>query len=139
LNKVHIIGNLGKDPEVRYTAGGDAVANITVATSEKWTDKSGEKKEQTEWHRIVAFGRLAEVIGEYTKKGKPIYVEGRLQTRKWTDKEGVEKYTTEIVAQNIQLLGSREDRQSDGDDTPARTTKPAAAKGVDDFDDDIPF
>jgi single-strand DNA-binding protein len=109
INKVIIIGNLGKDPEVRYTPSGSAVCNIAVATSRTWKDKtSGEKMEETEWHRIVFFDRMAEVAGEYLKKGKPVYVEGRLKTRKWTDKDGVEKYTTEIMAENMQLLGGRD-------------------------------
>jgi single-strand DNA-binding protein len=103
LNKVMIIGNLGRDPEVRYTA------NISLATTSSWKDKNtGEKKEETEWHRVVFYGKLAEIVGQYAKKGRPLYVEGRLKTRKWTDKDGIEKYTTEIVADQMQLLGSRE-------------------------------
>jgi single-strand DNA-binding protein len=109
LNKVMIIGNLGRDPEVRYTADGAAIANISLATTSSWKDKnSGEKKEETEWHRVVFYNKLAEIVGQYAKKGRPLYVEGRLKTRKWTDKDGVEKYTTEIVADQMQLLGSRE-------------------------------
>lgn len=154
VNKVILVGHLGKDPEVRYSPNGGAVANITLATSESWKDKaSGEKQERTEWHRVVFFGRLAEIAGEYLKKGAQIYVEGRLQTRKWQDKEGKDRYTTEIVAGEMQMLGSREGRgvpaDADMDQTPAGEGRmPAAAmsaggsKGkaaADDFDDDIPF
>ena len=109
INKVILIGNLGKDPEVRYMPSGSAICNITVATSRQWKNKeSGEKMEETEWHRVSLFDRLAEVAGEYLKKGRSVYIEGRLKTRKWTDKEGVERYTTEVVADVMQLLGSRE-------------------------------
>ena len=108
VNKVILLGNLGRDPETRYTTGGDAVTNLNIATSEQWKDKSGEKQERTEWHRVVLFGRQAEVAGEYLKKGRSVYIEGRLQTRKYTDKDGVEKYSTEIVGDRMQLLGSRE-------------------------------
>jgi single-strand DNA-binding protein len=109
INKVILIGNLGRDPEVRYTPNGAAICNVTIATSRNWKDKtSGEKMEETEWHRVVFFDRLAEIAGEYLKKGRPVYVEGRLKTRKWTDKDGQEKYTTEIMADNMQLLGGRE-------------------------------
>jgi single-strand DNA-binding protein len=108
VNKVMLIGNLGADPEVRYTAGGAAVANVTLATAESWKDKeSGEQQERTEWHRIVFFSRLAEIVGEYLKKGSQVYVEGRLQTRKWQDRDGNDRYTTEIVANEMQMLGSR--------------------------------
>ena len=108
VNKVILIGNLGRDPETRYTTGGDAVTNLNIATTEQWKDKSGEKQEKTEWHRVVLFGRQAEIAGEYLKKGRSVYIEGRLQTRKYTDKDGVEKYSTEIVGDRMQLLGSRE-------------------------------
>jgi single-strand DNA-binding protein len=154
VNKVILIGNLGRDPETRYTTGGDAVTNLRIATTDVWKDKAGEKQEKTEWHTVVLFGRQAEIAGEYLKKGRPVYIEGRLQTRKWTDKEGVEKYSTEIVGDRMQLLGSREG--SGGADAefaggggsakregggPAGSAKPAGAakKNVDDFDDDIPF
>ena len=104
INKVILVGNLGKDPEIRYTASGAAIANITIATSESWRDKqSGEKKEKTEWHRVVFFSRLAEIVGEYLKKGSQVYVEGRLQTRKWQDQSGQDRYTTEIVANEMQM------------------------------------
>lgn len=105
VNKVILIGNLGADPEVRFTPGGQAVANFRVATNESWTDKNGQKQERTEWHRIVVWGKLAELCGEYLKKGRQAYIEGRLQTREWTDKEGKKNYTTEIVANTVQFLG----------------------------------
>jgi single-strand DNA-binding protein len=147
VNKVQIIGNLARDPEVKYTPNGSAVCNMTVATSRQWKDKAaGDKHEETEFHRVVFFDRLAEVAGEYLKKGRPVYVEGRLKTRKWTDKEGVEKYTTEIMGENLQLLGERD---AGGAPSPAprqqrqaAAPKPSAPKtstGFDDMDDDIPF
>lgn len=153
VNKVILIGNLGRDPETRYTTGGDAVTNLRIATTEAWKDKSGEKQEKTEWHTVVLFGRLAEIAGEYLKKGRPVYIEGRLQTRKYTDKEGVEKYSTEIVADRMQLLGGREGGGSSDADfgaagsasgAPARSGGGASKGGgakpkTDDFDDDIPF
>jgi single-strand DNA-binding protein len=151
VNKVILIGNLGSDPDVRYTASGAAVANISLATAESWRDKeSGEQQERTEWHRVVFFGRLAEIVAEYLKKGSQIYVEGRLQTRKWQDKEGKDRYSTEIVASEMQMLGSRsgggnqssmDQTPPHGDDTaPAGRPQKAAAKArEDDFDDDIPF
>jgi single-strand DNA-binding protein len=167
VNKVILLGNLGRDPETRYTTGGDAVTNLNIATSETWKDKSGEKQERTEWHRVVLFGRQAEVAGEYLKKGRSVYIEGRLQTRKYTDKDGVEKYSTEIVADRMQLVGgSREGGGGGGGDVdfgegrgagsagsggggggaPRRGGggsgggAPAAGrKNTDDFDDDIPF
>lgn len=109
INKVIVIGNLGRDPEVRYTPSGAAVCNVSVATTRNWKDKSsGDKVEETEWHRVVFYDRLAEIAGEYLKKGRPVYVEGRLKTRKWQDKDGKEQYTTEIVAEQMQLLGGRE-------------------------------
>ena len=109
VNKVIIVGNLGRDPETRYMPNGEAVTNIAVATTESWKDKSsGEKKELTEWHRITFYRKLAEIAGQYLKKGSQVYVEGRLQTRKWTDKENVERYTTEIIADSMQMLGSRQ-------------------------------
>ena len=106
VNKVFLLGNLGRDPEVRFTPSGQAVANFTIATNESWTDKSGQKQEKTEWHRIVVWGKLAELCGEYLKKGRQAFIEGRLQTREWTDKENKKNYTTEIVANNVQFLGS---------------------------------
>ena len=163
VNKVIIVGNLGRDPEIRYMPSGDAIANIAVATSYKSKDRnSGEQKELTEWHRISFFGRLAEIVGQYLKKGSSVYVEGRLQTRKYTDKDGVEKYATDIIAQEMQMLGGRQgmggDAMGGGDDMggydapPARPAprpqqaaapapRPAArpAPNFSDMDDDIPF
>jgi len=115
INKVILVGNLGQDPEVRYTANGSAVANISVATSEQWTDRqSGQKQEKTEWHRVIMFGRLGEIAGEYLRKGSQVYLEGKLQTRKWTDQQGVERYTTEIVANEMQMLGGRDNSNGAG-------------------------
>lgn len=150
INKVILVGNLGKDPEVRYVPNGAAIANITLATSESWKDKvSGEKQERTEWHRVVFFGKLAEIAGEYLKKGAQVYVEGRLQTRKWQDKEGKDRYTTEIVANDLQMLGSRggsaggESYSQEPVEAGARERKEAPdtarATSGEDFDDDIPF
>jgi single-strand DNA-binding protein len=117
VNKVILIGNLGRDPEVRYSPDGAAIANLSVATTSSWKDKaSGERKDETEWHRVVFYGRTAEVAGEYLKKGRPVYIEGRLKTRKWTDKEGQEKYTTEIVGDTMQMLGGREGGGGGGED-----------------------
>lgn len=113
MNKVLILGRLGQNPEVRYTQGGAAVANFSVATSEKWTDKSGEKKEQTEWHKIVVWGKLAELCQQYLFKGSKVFLEGKLQTRQWQDKDGNTKYTTEIQAQTIQFLGGQSAEQSE--------------------------
>ena len=107
VNKVILVGNLGRDPEVRRMPSGDAMVNLSIATTDTWKDKGGERQEKTEWHRVVMFGRVAEVAGEYLKKGSQAYFEGRLQTRKWTDKEGQDKYTTEVVADRMQMLGSR--------------------------------
>ena len=151
VNKVILIGHLGKDPEVRYMPSGEAVANVTLATSETWKDKNGEKQEKTEWHNIVFYKRLAEIAGEYLKKGSQIYVEGRITTEKWQDKEGKDRYTTKIVANEMKML----DRKSSGGSFEVVENKPAAsssgsaaapakaapaAKGsFDNFDDDIPF
>lgn len=154
INKAILIGNLGNDPDIRYTASGTAIANISLATAESWRDKnSGEQQERTEWHRIVFFGRLAEVVGEYLRKGSQIYVEGRIQTRKWQDKEGNDRYSTEVVANEMQMLGSRggagagapmntdsQARAPEARNTAPPPDKPAARPGAaDDFDDDIPF
>ncbi|MDP1609862.1 MAG: single-stranded DNA-binding protein [Sulfuritalea sp.] len=152
VNKVIIVGNLGRDPEVRYTPNGDSITNVTIATTDTWKDKAtGEKKEATEWHRVVFFGKLAEIAGQYLKKGRQVYVEGALRTRKWQDKEGQERYTTEIVANEMKMLGSREGMS----DAPPRESgggagaaggggnRPAAAQpagaNFNDFEDDIPF
>jgi single-strand DNA-binding protein len=135
VNKVIIIGNIGKDPDVRRTQDGQAVANVSIATTDKWKDKAtGDMKEATEWHRVVFFNRLAEIAGEYLKKGRSVYVEGRLRTRKWTDKDGNEKYTTEIMADQMQMLGSRDDRETRKPDK-----APQESSGVGGMDDDIPF
>ena len=147
INKVILVGNLGRDPEVRYTANGGAVANITVATSEQWNDKqSGQKQERTEWHRVVLFGRLGEIAGEYLRKGSQVYLEGKLQTRKWQDQNGQDRYTTEIVANEMQMLGSRgggggaDFAPSSPEPKSAPSGAPASGGGnFDDFDDDIPF
>lgn len=166
INKVIIVGNLGQDPEIRYMPNGGAVANITVATSEQWKDKqTGENQDRTEWHRVVMFGRLGEIAGEYLKKGSKIYLEGKLQTRKWQDKSGQDRYTTEIVANEMQMLDSRGGGSSEYNGRPAQQSGGApqqqnqqqgggqqqrqqqsapqqqqqAAPAFDDFDDDIPF
>jgi single-strand DNA-binding protein len=161
VNKVILIGNLGRDPEVRYTPSGSAVCNISLATTRNWKSRdSGERQEETEWHRVVFYDRLAEIAGEYLKKGRPVFVEGRLKTRKWQDKEGKDQYTTEIIADQMQLLGGRD---GGGDDaghsrsdagegeaprraapqrpasSPASRPAPKSATGFDDMDDDIPF
>jgi len=151
VNKVIIVGNLGRDPEVRYTPDGASITNVTIATTDTWKDKAtGEKKEATEWHRVVFFGKLAEIAGQYLKKGRQVYVEGALRTRKWQDKEGQERYTTEIVANEMKMLGSREGmsdappRESGGSGSAAGGNRPAAAPqpaggNFNDFEDDIPF
>ena len=165
VNKVILVGNLGRDPETRYMPDGGAITNISIATTSSWKDKSGEKQEATEWHRISFFGKLAEIAGEYLKKGSQVYVEGKLRTRKWQDKDGQDKYTTEVIADAMQMLGGRQGmggegggassgggdygRSSSGSSSgPAgggsgSASKPAAAKGgaakFDDFEDDIPF
>ncbi|HSD61536.1 MAG TPA: single-stranded DNA-binding protein [Burkholderiales bacterium] len=148
INKVILIGNLGADPETRYTASNDAVTNIRIATTETWKDKSGEKQERTEWHTVVFFGKLAEIAGEYLKKGRQVYVEGSLRTRKWQDKSGQDRYTTEIVASDMKMLGSRQggtsfevvDREPEA--APKAAPKAAGKKApgsFDDMEDDIPF
>ncbi len=146
VNKVILIGNLGADPETRYLPSGDAVTNIRIATTENWKDKSGDKQEHTEWHRISFFGRLAEIAGEYLKKGSPVYVEGRIRTRKWQDKEGQDRYSTEIVADRMQLLGGRGgggdgggSREAAGSSSGGAKASPKKGGSFDDMDDDIPF
>jgi single-strand DNA-binding protein len=162
VNKVILVGNLGRDPETRYMPDGGAITNISIATTSSWKDKSGEKQEQTEWHRIAFFGKLAEIAGEYLKKGSQVYVEGKLRTRKWQDKDGQDKYTTEVIADAMQMLGGRQGMGGEGGGSggggdyarssaggsqggaQGSATKPAgAAKGgaakFDDMDDDIPF
>ncbi|CAB1370767.1 single-stranded DNA-binding protein [Denitratisoma oestradiolicum] len=153
VNKVILVGNLGKDPEVRYAPSGDAITNITVATTDNWKDKAtGEKREATEWHRVVFFGKLAEIAGQYLKKGSQVYVEGSLRTRKWQDKDGQDRYTTEIRADAMQMLGRREGMG--GGDQESRSSAPRSSApsrpapapasaptggGLGDFEDDIPF
>jgi single-strand DNA-binding protein len=160
VNKVILVGNLGRDPEIRYLPSGDPVANVTIATSSKYKNKAGEMVEETEWHRVTFFGKLAEIVGQYLKKGRSVYVEGRIKTRKYTDKDGVEKYATDIIANEMQMLGSREgmggpsgedEGAGGGYSRPAPASRPAAAaaaaqqtqakpsSGFDDMDDDIPF
>lgn len=152
VNKVIVLGHLGKDPEARSMPNGTAVATLSVATSEEWTDKSsGEKQKRTEWHRVVFFGRLAEIAGEYLTKGAQVYVEGSLRTRKWTDKQGVERYSTEIVGQEMQMLGGGSgnagkgggdgQRQQPRTDNRASANQPTGGQTGqrDEFDDDIPF
>lgn len=140
VNKVILIGHLGRDPEVRYMPDGNAIANISIATTDTWKDKSGEKQEKTEWHRVVFFSRLAEIAGEYLKKGSLAYIEGKLQTRKWQDKDGQEKYTTEIVAERLQMLGSRERQSDEAPRQRQQAQAPNQSNGsFDDFEDDIPF
>jgi len=152
INKVILIGNLGADPETRYSAGGSAVTNVRLATNETWKDRqSGEQQERTEWHRVVFFGRLAEIAAEYLRKGSTVYVEGRLQTRKWQGQDGQDRFTTEIVGNEMQMLGGRGGAgggaMDDDGGAPAPKRKPAAAASgpapgpapSDDFDDDIPF
>jgi single-strand DNA-binding protein len=159
INKVILIGNLGRDPQTRYTQGGDAVTNFSIATSESWKDKqSGEQQERTEWHNIVCFRRLGEIAGEYLRKGSKVYIEGRLQTRKWQDKEGHDRYTTEIVANDLQMMDSRGGAGDASDAPPRQMGERKAARGGggesrtepqydssatsdfgDDIDDDIPF
>jgi single-strand DNA-binding protein len=164
LNKVQLIGNLGRDPEVRYMPSGDAVANIAIATTDKWKDKqTGEQKEQTEWHRVSFFGKLAEIAGQYLVKGSQVYIEGKLQTRKYTDKDGVEKFATEIRADTMQMLGSRQGGEGGGQQgnaprqqgnapqqrqapqgqqrqaAPQQRQQPQNNRGFEDMDDDIPW
>ena len=150
LNQVQLIGNLGADPETRFTTSGDAVTNIRLATSETWKDKaSGEQKESTEWHRVVFYRRLAEVAGEYLKKGSQVYIEGRIKTRKWQDKEGKDQYTTEIEATEMKMLGGKREGENDAKGTSTERADYAAAKSgsttrapvnsVNDLDSDIPF
>ena len=148
INKVILIGNLGADPETRYLPSGDAVTNIRIATTDTWKDKNGEKQEHIEWHRIAFFGKLAEIAGEYLKKGAPVYIEGRIRTRKWQDKEGQDRYSTEIVADRMQMLGGRGGGSESMAREPAAASNGGGAKapqskkgggGFDEMDDDIPF
>ena len=135
LNKVLIIGNLGSDPTTRYLPNGDAVTNITVATTDTWKDKNGEKQQKTEWHRVTFYRKLAEIAGEHLKKGSPVYVEGRLETKEWEDKEGIKRQTTGIIADKMQMLGSKQGNS----DTRERAKTETQSGGFDDMVDDIPF
>ena len=140
INKVIIVGNLGNDPEIRTMPNGEAVANISVATSESWTDKNtGERREVTEWHRIVLYRRLAEIAGQYLRKGSQVYVEGRLKTRKWQDSNGHDRYTTEIQGDNLQMLGGRQDEPKQAKPSKAKPEPSSAMAEQDDFSDGIPF
>lgn len=153
VNKCIFIGNLGRDPEIRYMPSGDAIANFSIACTDSFKDKSGQKQEKTEWVRIAMFGKLAEIAGEYLKKGSSVYIEGRMQTRKWTNKEGQDQYTTEIVADRMQMLGGRSgggnsfevvDDDQSAAPAPAQrqatpASRPAPSSSIDDLDDDIPF
>lgn len=144
VNKVILIGNLGQDPEVRYMPNGNAVANVTIATSESWKDKNtGQQVDKTEWHRVIFFRRLAEIAGEYLKKGSKVYIEGKLQTRKWQDKNGVDHWTTEVIANEMQMLDSRgtgsAPAQQKDNQASAQAASAAPAPNANDFDDDIPF
>jgi single-strand DNA-binding protein len=154
VNKVILMGNLGRDPEVRFMPNGDAVCNFSIATTDSWKDKAGERQEKTEWHNIVMYRRLAEIAGEYLKKGRPVYLEGRLQTRKWQTKEGQDRYTTEIIADSMQMLGGRDgapaqntqpspqpETKDEFDQTPSRNSQssPSNSNSFDEFEDDIPF
>jgi single-strand DNA-binding protein len=141
VNKVILVGNLGANPEMRFTQGGQAVANLRLATTERWNDRNGQKQETTEWHRVVVFGKQAEIVGQYLTKGRQVYIEGRIQTRQWQDQQGQKRYTTEIVAQRVQMLGGRSERSPE--DAAAATVPPDDASMSADFgggpDDDIPF
>jgi single-strand DNA-binding protein len=138
INKVIVIGNLGRDPETRYSTDGKAITNISVATTFSWKDKSGEKKEDTEWHRVAFFGKLAEIAGEYLKKGSQVYVEGRLKTRKWQDKDGSDRYTTEIIAEEMKILGGRS--TTNQEESAVKPMKAASTSpGMAGLDSDIPF
>lgn len=134
INKVILVGTLGKDPEVRHSQSGSALASLSVATNESWKDKNGQKQERTEWHRVKFFGKLAEIAGEYLKKGGQVYIEGSLRTEKYTDKQGVEKYSTDIIGSEMQMLGGK-----DGAKTDRSSSKPAAPESEPFPDDDIPF
>ncbi len=138
INKVILVGNLGKDPDMRYTAGGDAVANLSIATSESWNDnQTGEKKEKTEWHRVVFFRRIAEVCGEYLKKGSSVYIEGSLRTRDWEDDQGNKRYTTEIIGREMQMLGGRRSEDNMDQSPQMNSSSPQPEEGL--IDDEIPF
>jgi single-strand DNA-binding protein len=139
INKVILIGNLGKDPDLRFMPNGDAVCNFSIATTEGWKDKNGQKQEKTEWHNIVIYRKLAEVAGEYLKKGRPVYLEGRLQTRKWQDKEGQDRYTTEVVCDTMQMLGTKDNSDGVAEQEKLQKSQPPMDGGFETMEDDIPF
>lgn len=140
VNKAIIIGNLGSDPEVRHLSNGDSVANVSIATTESWKDKTtGEKKEITEWHKVVFFRKLAEIVGQYLVKGSSVYIEGRIRTRKWQDKDGNDRYTTEIEANEMKMLGGKQQQPEQAAQNKPEVRKTAAYSGFDDMDDDIPY
>lgn len=139
VNKAILIGRLGKDPDIRYMSDGTAVANVSLATSEQWKDRNGEKQEKTEWHRLTAYRKLAQIIGEFLKKGSQVYFEGRLETRKWTDKEGIDRYTTEIIVDKMKMLDTRNQSPQPAQAGNATQPQPPAGNGFDDMEDDIPF
>lgn len=138
VNKAILIGNLGKDPEIRYMPNGDQVAQISIATTEKWKDKNGEKHEKTEWHRVTFYRKLAEIAGEYLRKGQSVFIEGRLETRKWTDKDGIERYTTEIIASDMKMLSNKQNANSNESDLTQQRSDNTDT-GFDDMNNDIPF
>lgn len=137
VNKVILIGRCGKDPETRYMTNGEAVTNVSIATSESYKDKNGEKVDKSEWHNLVFYRKLAEIAGEYLKKGALIYVEGKIQTRKWEDKEGKDRYTTEIICHEMKMIGGK--KEASEESQPKQQAKPEPKKSFDDFDDEIPF
>ena len=139
VNKVILVGNLGANPEMRFTQGGQAVANLRIATTERWTDKSGQKQEATEWHRVVVWGKQAEICGQYLTKGRQVYIEGRIRTRQWQDQQGQKRYSTEIVAQTMQMLGGRGERPAEDVAATVPAEEPANADFGTGPDDDIPF
>ncbi len=139
LNQVNLIGRLGQDPVIRHTASGDAVANISVATSESWKDKNGDKNEKTEWHKVVAFGKLAEIMEKWIKKGSQVYIQGKIQTRKWQDKEGRDNYTTEIVAKDMVMLGGANKSSPESESESEQPYDKSKAVAIESFDDDVPF
>src|SRR5439155_7258766 len=139
VNKVILVGNLGANPEMRFTQGGQAVANLRIATTERWTDKGGQRQEATEWHRVVVWGKQAEIVGQYLTKGRQVYVEGRIRTRQWQDQSGQKRFSTEVVAQNVQMLGARGERGPEEMNATVPAEEPAAADFGVGPDDDIPF
>lgn len=140
VNKAIVLGNVGQDPEIRYTANGDAVCNFSIATTDTWKDKNGQRQERTEWHNIVMYRKLAEIAGEYVRKGSSIYIEGRIQTRKWQTKDGQDRYTTEIIADQMQMLGNRQNgERSQSQDRKPQSSATQGSDVFDDFGEDVPF